>query len=126
MKLIPSMTPHLTMLGVLFVLALMLIVIAYAVVVHRATPLKRAHDGVLGTRLQSRIIVMFSAIAIFTDAGRRQFLHPSSISGSKSWSDTQVVTGAGELVSTARAYIEEHKGAIRNDALPSVRRCTIG
>ncbi len=117
MKLIPSMTPHLTMMAVLFVLALMLILIAYAVV-HRATLLwKRAHDGVLGTRLQSRIIMMFSAIAILPTLVVASFSILFFNIGIKTWFDTQVSKSLENSVSIARAYIEEHKGAIRNDAV---------
>ena len=117
MKLIPVMTPHLTMLSVLLILALLLLVIAYAVV-HRATLLwKRAHDGVLGTRLQSRIIVMFSAIAIFPTIVVASFSILFFNIGLKSWFDNQVSQSLENSVSIARAYISEHKDAIRNDAI---------
>lgn len=117
MKLIPMMTPHLTMLSVLLVLAVLLILIAYAVV-HRATLLwKRAHDGVLGTRLQSRIIVMFSAIAILPTLVVACFSILFFNIGIKSWFDTQVSQALENSVIISRAYINEHKGAIRNDAL---------
>ena len=86
MKLIPTMTPHLTMLSALLILALMLVVVSYAVF-RRATLLwKRAHDGVLGTRLQSRIIVMFSAIAILPTLARQAAL--GSREGTQAFKDT--------------------------------------
>jgi two-component system nitrogen regulation sensor histidine kinase NtrY len=117
MKLIPTMTPHLTMLSALLILALMLVVVSYAVF-RRATLLwKRAHDGVLGTRLQSRIIVMFSAIAILPTLVVASFSILFFNIGIKSWFDTQVVTALENSVSISRAYIDEHKGAIRNEAL---------
>ncbi len=117
MKLIPMMTPHLTMLSVLLILALMLILISYAVV-HRATRLwRRAHEGGLGTRLQSRIIIMFSAIAILPTLVVASFSILFFNIGIKSWFDTQVSKALENSVSISRAYIEEHKGAIRNDAI---------
>jgi len=59
-----DVSPKRTVFLVLFDLSLMLLLMVY-VVQHRARLLwTRAHDGVLGTRLQSRIILMFSGIAI--------------------------------------------------------------
>lgn len=115
--LIASLTPHRTILLVLLILAVMLILIAYAVI-HRATLLwRRAHDGVLGTRLQSRIIMMFSAIAILPTLVVASFSILFFNIGIKSWFDNQVSQALENSVSLARAYISEHKDAIRNDAI---------
>lgn len=117
MKLIAAMTPQITVLSVLLVLAILLMVIAYAVI-HRATLLwRRARDGVIGTRLQSRIIVMFSAIAILPTLVVVSFSILFFNIGIKSWFDTQVAQALDNSVNIARAYIEEHKDAVRNDAL---------
>ncbi len=117
MKLIPLMTPHLTMLSALLVLALLLLVVAYAVTQRAKLLWKRAHDGVLGTRLQSRIILMFSAIAILPTLVVATFSILFFNIGIKSWFDTQVVSALENSVSISRAYIDEHKESIRNEAI---------
>jgi two-component system nitrogen regulation sensor histidine kinase NtrY len=102
---------------VLIDLAALLILMAYAVS-HRATILmRRAHDAALGTRLQSRIIVMFSLIAIFPTLIVALFSILFFNVGVKSWFDGQVAAALEDSVTVATAYIEEHKDAIRNDAL---------
>lgn len=98
-------------------LGLLLIITAYAVM-HRATRLwRRAHDGVIGTRLQSRILVMFGGVAILPTVMVATFSILFFNVGIKSWFDTQVSDALENSVSIATAYIEEHKEAIRNDAL---------
>ena len=102
---------------ILLDLALLLIILAYAVI-HRATLLwRRAHDGIIGTRLQSRIIVMFSAIAILPTVTVATFSILFFNVGIKAWFDTQVSSALENSVSIATAYIDEHKDAIRNDAI---------
>ena len=112
-----GLSPQRTIALVLLDLAVMLILLAYAVL-HRATMLwKRAHDGRLGTRLQSRIIVMFSAIAIVPTLVVATFSILFFNIGIKSWFDTQVSAALEDSVIVATAYIEEHKDAIRTDAV---------
>lgn len=115
--LVDSLPSHRAALFVLFLLSVLLVIMAYAVI-HRATLLwKRAHDGVLGTRLQSRIILMFSAIAILPTLVVATFSILFFNMGIKTWFDTQVNEALENSVSIATAYISEHKDAIRNDAL---------
>ncbi len=112
-----QLSPWHAALLIVFDLGLLLIITAYAVM-HRATRLwRRAHDGIIGTRLQSRIIVMFSGIAILPTVVVASFSILFFNVGIKSWFDTQVAEALGNSVSIATAYIEEHKDAIRNDAL---------
>jgi len=87
-------------------------------VMQRATQLwKRAHDGHIGTRLQSRIILMFSGIAIVPTLIVATFSILFFNVGIKSWFDNQVSAALEDSVTVATAYIEEHKDAIRSDAL---------
>ena len=114
---IPQLSAQQTVLIIVGDLGLLLVIAAYAVL-HRATLLwRRAHDGVLGTRLQSRILVMFSGIAIFPTLVVATFAILFFNVGIKTWFDTQVAGALENSVSISRAYIEEHKDAIRNDAL---------
>jgi two-component system nitrogen regulation sensor histidine kinase NtrY len=112
-----DVSPKRTVMLVLLDLGLMLTLMAY-VVQHRARLLwTRAHDGVLGTRLQSRIILMFSGIAILPTIIVATFSILFFNVGIKSWFDTQVSAALEDSVVVATAYIEEHKDAIRTDAL---------
>lgn len=111
------LAPGNTLLLVLFDLGLLLMLMAYAVA-HRATMLwRRAHDGLLGTRLQSRIILMFSIIAIVPTLVVATFSILFFNVGIKTWFDTQVSAALEDSVTVATAYIEEHKDSVRNDAV---------
>lgn len=112
-----EVSPKRTMMLVLLDLALMLIVMVF-VVQHRARLLwNRAHDGLLGTRLQSRIILMFTAIAIIPTLIVATFSILFFNVGIKSWFDTRVSGALEDSVIVATAYVQEHKDAIRTDAL---------
>ena len=115
--LLGDLSPQRTVMFVLFDLATLLVLMAYAVM-HRATLLwRRAHDGQIGTRLQSRIIVMFSGIAIVPTLVVATFSILFFNVGIKSWFDNQVSVALEDSVTVATAYIEEHKDAIRSDAI---------
>ncbi|MFZ4541811.1 MAG: ATP-binding protein [Rickettsiales bacterium] len=112
-----NVSPQRTMILVLLDLGLMLVLMVYAVQ-HRARLLwTRAHDGMLGTRLQSRIIFMFTFIAIVPTIVVAAFSILLFNAGIKSWFDHQVSAALEDSVIVATAYIEEHKDAIRTDAL---------
>ncbi len=112
-----NVSPKRTMVLVLLDLAAMLVLMVY-VVQHRARLLwTRAHDGMLGTRLQSRIILMFSCIAILPTVVVATFSILFFNVGIKSWFDNQVAAALDDSVVVATAYIEEHKDTIRTDAL---------
>lgn len=105
-----------TIMFILIDMGLLLLLLAYAVV-HRATILwRRAHDGMIGTRLQSRIILMFSAIAIMPTLVVASFSILFFNIGIKTWFDTQVSEALENSANIARAYIQEHKETIRTDA----------
>ena len=112
-----SVSPKRTVLLVLLDLTAMLILMV-TIVQYRARRLwSRAHDGVLGTRLQSRIIVMFTAIAIIPTVIVASFSILFFNVGIKSWFDHQVSGALEGSVEVATAYVEERKEAIRTDAL---------
>ena len=110
-------SPKRTVMLVLLDLALMLVLMVF-VVQHRARLLwTRAHDGLLGTRLQSRIILMFTGIAIVPTVIVATFSILFFNVGIKSWFDTRVTSALEDSVVIAKAYVEEHKEAIRTDAV---------
>lgn len=112
-----SVSPKRTVMLALLDLTLMLVLMVF-VVQHRARRLwTRAHDGLLGTRLQSRIILMFTGIAIVPTVIVATFSILFFNVGIKSWFDTRVTTALEDSVVVAKAYVEEHKEAIRTDAL---------
>lgn len=112
-----DVSPQRTLILVLIDLSAMLLLMIY-VVQHRARLLwTRAHDGMLGTRLQSRIILMFTAIAIVPTLMVATFSILFFNVGIKSWFDHQVSAALEDSVVVATAYIEEYKEAIRSDAL---------
>ncbi len=109
----PKRTVMLAMIDLMIMLALMVYVVQ-----HRARLLwKRAHDGVLGTRLQTRIIVMFTGIAIVPTLMVTTFTILFFNAGMRSWFDHQVAAALEDSVAIATAYVEEHKDAIRGAAL---------
>ena len=110
-------SPKRTVMLVLLDLALMLLLMVF-VVQHRARLLwTRAHDGLLGTRLQSRIILMFTGIAIVPTVIVATFSILFFNVGIKSWFDTRVTSALEDSVVIAKAYVQEHKEAIRTDAV---------
>lgn len=111
------LTPPRTLALLLLDLAGLLILLAY-VVMRRATQLwRRARAGMIGTRLQSRIVVMFCVVAIIPTmvvSGFSAFFFNYGVRG---WFDNRVASALEDSVQVAAAYLEEHKSAIRTDAL---------
>ncbi len=117
MRIIGNLTPPHTLALILLDLAGLLILMAY-VVMTRATQLwRRARTGMIGTRLQSRIVIMFCVVAILPTMAVSAFSAFFFNYGVKSWFDTRVASALEDSVRVAAAYLEEHKGAIRTDAL---------
>lgn len=105
----PKRTVLLALVDLLLMLALMVVVVQ-----HRARILwKRAHDGVIGTRLQTRIILMFTGIAIVPTLIVTTFSILFFNAGMRSWFDHQVSAALEDSVAIATAYVEEHKESIR-------------
>jgi two-component system nitrogen regulation sensor histidine kinase NtrY len=112
-----NVSPQRTVMLVMIDLGILLVLMVYAVQQRARLLWTRAHDGMLGTRLQSRIILMFSGIAIVPTLIVVTFSILFFNVGIKSWFDTQVSGALEDSVVVATAYIDEHKDAIRTDAL---------
>lgn len=106
----PEMVLALGLINVVLLLALI------TVVAHRAfrlwIELKR---GSVGSRLQTRMVVMFSLISMVptvTVAGFSAFFLNAGI---EAWFSEKVNTGLEESVIVAEAYLREHRDSIRSD-----------
>ncbi len=112
-----QVAPHRTLRLVLFDLGAMLVLMVIAVQ-HRTRLLwNRAQDGRLGTRLQTRIITMFCGIAILPTVMVATFSLLFFNVGMRSWFDTQVASALEDSITLATAYVEEHKEAMRSEAV---------
>lgn len=112
-----GLTPQNSIVYMLVLLACMLVGMAL-IVIRRASKLwRQAKDGLIGTRLQSRIIVMFCVIAILPTLIVAVFSALFFNFGIQSWFDTRVSSALEDSVSVATAYLNEHKAAIRTDAM---------
>lgn len=112
-----GMTPQSSIMLMLVILAALLVTMAL-VVIRRATKLwRQAKSGLIGTRLQSRIIVMFCGIAILPTIIVAIFSALFFNFGIQSWFDNRVSQALEDSVSVATAYLSEHKSAIRTDAV---------
>lgn len=112
-----GLTPQNSIVFMLVLLASMLVLMAL-IVVRRASSLwRQAKDGLIGTRLQSRIIVMFCVIAILPTLIVAVFSALFFNFGVQAWFDTRVSNALEDSVSVATAYLDEHKAAIRTDAM---------
>lgn len=117
MRIVSMLTPRRTVLLILLDLAALLLLMAY-VVTARATQLwRRARTGMIGTRLQSRIVIMFCVVAVLPTITVCVFSAFFFNYGVKSWFDSRVSSALEDSVRVAAAYLDEHKGAIRTDAL---------
>ncbi len=75
------------------------------------------HKGSVGSRLQIRIIVMFSMVSITPTIIVALFSAIFFNYGIQSWFDERVETALSESVAVAEGYFEEHRKNIRADAL---------
>lgn len=112
-----GLTPQNSIVFMLVLLASMLVLMAL-IVIRRAGKLwQQAKDGLIGTRLQSRIIVMFCVIAILPTLIVALFSALFFNFGIQSWFDNRVSSALEDSVGVATAYLNEHKAAIRTDAV---------
>lgn len=108
--------PQKNIAGMLVMLASLLVLMAL-VVIRRATRLwNQAKEGLIGTRLQSRIIVMFCVIAIIPTIVVSLFSALFFNFGVQAWFDERVSAALDDSVRVATAYLQEHQTAIRSDA----------
>ena len=73
--------------------------------------------GSVGSRLQTRIVAMFSLVTILPTIIVSVFSALFFNYGIQSWFDKQVSTGLQESLAVAEAYLAEHKEIIRADAI---------
>ena len=73
-------------------------------------------EGVMGTRLQRRILTMFCAVSVFPTVIVALFSILFFNIGVKNWFDEQVSQSLEASQTVAEAYLNDHKNAIRADA----------
>jgi two-component system, NtrC family, nitrogen regulation sensor histidine kinase NtrY len=73
--------------------------------------------GLAGSRLQIRLVVLFSLIAVTPTIIVAIFSYLFFSFGVESWFSDKVRTAVSESLAVAEAYMREHKRAIRADAL---------
>ena len=73
--------------------------------------------GLAGSRLQSRLVGLFSLIAVLPTIIVAVFSYLFFSFGVESWFSDKVRTAISESVAVADAYVKEHQQAIRADAL---------
>ncbi len=73
--------------------------------------------GLAGSRLQIRLVVLFSLIAVTPTIIVAIFSYLFFSYGVESWFSDRVRTAIAELLAVAEAYLHEHQQAIRADAL---------
>lgn len=116
-QMIPGMTLRNTLFLIQLDLELILLIMAYAVSRRAITLWRRAHSGLIGTRLQTRIVLMFCGAAIIPTVAVSLFSAYFFNYGIKTWFDTRVSQALENSLSMATAYFNEHNQAIRSDAL---------
>lgn len=75
-----------------------------------------AREGMVGTRLQTRIILTFATVALVPTLTVTLFAALFFNFGIKSWFDNRVSVALEESVTLAQAYLNEHRLAMRTDA----------
>lgn len=94
------------------------LLVLFSLISHRVFGLYRAmRRGSVGSRLQRRIVLIFSLVTIIptviVSLFSALFLHL----GIETWFDERVQTALEESVAVAEAYLKEHENTIRADAL---------
>ncbi len=111
-----GLTPQKSIVWMLALLAGLLVLMALIVMRRAAKLWGQAKTGAIGTRLQSRIIVMFCVIAILPTIIVSVFSGLFFNFGVQAWFDSRVSSALEDSVTVASAYLDEHKTAIRTDA----------
>jgi two-component system nitrogen regulation sensor histidine kinase NtrY len=89
-----------------------------AVVAQRAVSLWRAlRANAVGSRLQTRILILFSAIAILPAIIMSAFAALFFNAGIQTWFDKRVSTALQESIAVANSYLAEHQEVIRDHAI---------
>src|SRR5438105_13429241 len=99
-------------------LDLLLLLLLGAVVAWRLVEVwAERRRGLAGSRLQIRLVVLFSMIAVLPTIIVAVFSYLFFSFGVESWFSDRVRTAITESVAVADAYVREHQQAIRADAL---------
>ena len=102
----------------LILVNLILLSALIALVVRRAVRLWASlKSGSVGSRLQTRIVLMFTMITIVPTIIVSVFSAWFFNFGIQAWFDDRVSTALEESVAVAQAYLNEHKEFIRGDAI---------
>ena len=95
----------------------LLLVLATLVVKRLVEVWAERRRGLAGSRLQVRLVVLFSLIAVLPTIIVAVFSYLFFSFGIESWFSDKVRTAISESVEVADAYVKEHQQAIRADAL---------
>ena len=102
----------------LIILNLVLLLVFGAVIAQRLVEIwAQRRRGLAGSRLHSRLVVMFSAIAVTPTIIVAVFSYLFLSIGLQSWFSETVQTALQESRAVAQAYLEEHQRNIGSDAL---------
>jgi two-component system nitrogen regulation sensor histidine kinase NtrY len=114
----PPIGPHPVVVLALLNLDLVLLLALAAVVTKRLVEMwAERRRGLAGSRLQVRLVVLFSLIAVIPTIVVAVFSYLFFSFGIESWFSDKVRTAISESVEVADAYVKEHQQAIRADAL---------
>jgi len=114
----PPFGPHPVVVLSLLNLDLVLLLALAALVTKRLVEVWASRRrGLAGSRLQVRLVVLFSLIAVLPTIIVAVFSYLFFSFGIESWFSDKVRTAITESVQVADAYVKEHQQAIRADAL---------
>ena len=114
----PPFGPHPGNVLALLTLDLVLLLALGALVTKRLVEMwAERRRGLAGSRLQVRLVVLFSLIAVLPTIIVAVFSYLFLSFGIESWFSDKVRTAISESVAVADAYVKEHQQAIRADAL---------
>jgi two-component system nitrogen regulation sensor histidine kinase NtrY len=114
----PPFGPHPVVVLSLLNLDLVLLLALAALVTKRLVEMRaERRRGLAGSRLQVRLVVLFSLIAVIPTIVVAVFSYLFFSFGIESWFSDKVRTAISESVEVADAYVQEHQQAIRADAL---------
>ena len=114
----PPFGPHPDAVLTLLNLDLVLLLALGALVAKRLVQVwAERRRGLAGSRLQIRLVVLFSLIAVMPTIIVAVFSYLFFSFGVESWFSDKVRTAISESVAVAEAYLHEHQQAIRADAL---------
>ena len=108
----PKLVERLTL-----VMLILLLVLAVIITWRLASLWFARHRGFTGSRLQTRIIMMFSLVSMLPTIIVAVFSVLFFSQGIQSWFDKRVSTALDESVAVAEGYLREHKKNIQGDII---------